>query len=67
MTQKVQRRHAFTSLLILNRIIVRSLTKPLPSSPLIVSEQTARERLVGLGGVESENARERSISLVRSC
>ena len=46
MTQKVQRQHAFTISLILNRIIVRSLTKPLPSSPLTVSERTAIQRLV---------------------
>jgi hypothetical protein len=43
--------------MILNRIIVRSLTKPLPSSPLTVSERTASQRPVGLGGVESENER----------
>ena len=70
MTQKVQRQHAFTISLILNRIIVRSLTKPLPSSPLTVSERTVSQRLVGLGRVESENeqdGRERRISLVRSC
>ena len=59
MTQKVQRQHAFTISLILNRIIVRSLTKPLPSSPLTVSERTVSQRLVSLGGVESEDERTR--------
>ena len=38
MTQKIQRQHAFTISLILNRIIERSLTKPLASPPLAVSE-----------------------------
>jgi hypothetical protein len=59
MTQTVQRRHAFTISLILNRIVVRSLTKHLPSSPLTVSERTASQRLLGLGGVESENERDK--------
>ena len=58
MTQKVQIQHAFTISLILNRIIVRSLTKPLPSSPFTVIDRTASQRLVGLGGVEYENERD---------
>ena len=48
--------NTFTISMILNRIIVRSLTKPQFLLPH--SQSVNEQRVVGLGGVESENERD---------